>query len=92
MFKEDIIWQKRCIEIKVIYSNEIIDTIVLYSIGSISVNKQCSYNKQCLGFPNAVCIEGKCTCIQGYTTEANGHCIKRMRCFFLMCQDNLAFK
>ena len=68
------------------------DTIVVYSIGSVSVNKQCSYNKQCLGFPNAVCIEGNCTCIQGYTTEANGHCIKRMRCFFLMCQDNLAFE
>ncbi|XP_078309397.1 uncharacterized protein LOC111105918 isoform X2 [Crassostrea virginica] len=45
--------------------------------GSISVNKQCSYNKQCLGFPNAVCIEGNCTCIQGYTTEANGHCRKQ---------------
>nr|XP_022301126.1 prion-like-(Q/N-rich) domain-bearing protein 25 [Crassostrea virginica] len=42
----------------------------------VLLNQSCVYSHQCLVSPYAACLEGRCSCIDGYKARNNGQCEK----------------
>nr|XP_022296387.1 protein draper-like isoform X2 [Crassostrea virginica] len=43
----------------------------------VLLNQSCMYSHQCLLSPYAACLEGRCSCIDGYKALNNGQCEKK---------------
>lgn len=39
------------------------------------MDQPCTYDSQCLGSPNASCVDGKCSCIKGYSAKDSSVCV-----------------
>lgn len=47
-------------------------------IGYLVLDQPCTYDSQCLGSLNASCVEGKCSCIKGYSAKDSSVCVSSM--------------
>lgn len=47
-------------------------------IGYLVLDQPCTYDSQCLGSPNASCVDGKCSCIKGYSAKDSSVCVSSM--------------
>ena len=45
-------------------------------IEDVLLNQSCMYSHQCLESPYAACLEGRCSCLDGYKARNNGQCEK----------------
>uniref|UniRef100_A0A8W8LJW3 EB domain-containing protein n=1 Tax=Magallana gigas TaxID=29159 RepID=A0A8W8LJW3_MAGGI len=43
--------------------------------GYLVLDQPCTYDSQCLGSPNASCVDGKCSCIKGYSAKDSSVCV-----------------
>ncbi|XP_065938817.1 uncharacterized protein [Magallana gigas] len=43
--------------------------------GDLPLNESCTYDSQCLGYPYASCVGGKCSCIKGYSAKDSSVCV-----------------
>ena len=46
--------------------------------GNVSLGDACILYPQCLGSPNASCLDGICSCIEGYVPDNSSKCIQSM--------------
>lgn len=51
-------------------------------IETVALNQSCTSSDQCAGSPYASCFGGKCTCIEGYTSENTAKCFQSMPLYF----------